>query len=111
MTVREILKMGDPRLLRVAQQITDFDTDALHHAGMEAVHRAVNRVTILVKAGIADLRPARHQAPQAGHRQAALPVLFFRIADGRDDRVDQHRGWHQRPVRVCLLYTSPSPRD
>ena len=30
MTVREILKMGDPRLLRMAQLVTDFDTDALH---------------------------------------------------------------------------------
>ncbi len=30
MTVREILKMGDPRLLRVAQPITEFDSDALH---------------------------------------------------------------------------------
>lgn len=30
MTVREILKMGDPRLLRTAQAVTAFDTDALH---------------------------------------------------------------------------------
>ena len=30
MAVREILKMGDPRLLRVAQPVTQFDTDALH---------------------------------------------------------------------------------
>ena len=30
MAVREILKMGDPRLLRIAQQVTDFDSDALH---------------------------------------------------------------------------------
>ena len=30
MTVREILKMGDSRLLRVAQAVTQFDTDALH---------------------------------------------------------------------------------
>ena len=30
MTVREILKMGDPRLLRVAQPVTRFDTDDLH---------------------------------------------------------------------------------
>jgi len=30
MTVREILKMGDPRLLRVAQSVTTFDTDELH---------------------------------------------------------------------------------
>jgi peptide deformylase len=30
MAVREILKMGDPRLLRVAQSVTQFDSDALH---------------------------------------------------------------------------------
>ena len=30
MGVREILKMGDPRLLRIAQPVTDFDSDALH---------------------------------------------------------------------------------
>lgn len=30
MTVREILKMGDPRLLRIAAPVTRFDTDELH---------------------------------------------------------------------------------
>jgi peptide deformylase len=30
MTVREILKMGDPRLLRVAQPVREFDTPDLH---------------------------------------------------------------------------------
>jgi len=30
MAVREILKMGDPRLLRVAQKVQQWDTDALH---------------------------------------------------------------------------------
>jgi peptide deformylase len=30
MALREILKMGDPRLLRVAQAVTEFDTDELH---------------------------------------------------------------------------------
>jgi peptide deformylase len=30
MTVRDILKMGDPRLLRTAQPVIDFDSDALH---------------------------------------------------------------------------------
>ena len=30
MTVREILKMGDPRLLRVAPPVNQFDTDELH---------------------------------------------------------------------------------
>jgi peptide deformylase len=30
MTVREILKMGDTRLLRVAKPVAQFDTDAVH---------------------------------------------------------------------------------
>jgi peptide deformylase len=30
MSIREILKMGDPRLLRIAQPVRQFDTDALH---------------------------------------------------------------------------------
>ncbi len=30
MTVHTILKMGDPRLLRVAQPVTEWDTEALH---------------------------------------------------------------------------------
>jgi peptide deformylase len=30
MTVREILKMGDPRLLGMARPVTDFDSDAIH---------------------------------------------------------------------------------
>ena len=30
MTIREILKMGDPRLLRVAQPVPQFDTDQVH---------------------------------------------------------------------------------
>ena len=30
MSIRALLKMGDPRLLRVAQQVTAFDTPALH---------------------------------------------------------------------------------
>jgi peptide deformylase len=30
MTIRDILKMGDPRLLRVARAVEDFDSDELH---------------------------------------------------------------------------------
>jgi peptide deformylase len=44
MTVREILKMGDPRLLRVAQPVREFDTPALHAliADMEETMVAAN---------------------------------------------------------------------
>jgi peptide deformylase len=44
MAIREILKMGDARLLRVAQPATQFDTDELHRlvADMFDTMRAVN---------------------------------------------------------------------
>lgn len=44
MVVHDILKMGDERLLRVAQPVTEFDTDALHLlvADMFETMRAVN---------------------------------------------------------------------
>jgi peptide deformylase len=44
MTVRDILKMGDPRLLRAAPPVTGFDTDELHLlvADMFETMRAVN---------------------------------------------------------------------
>ena len=38
MTIREILKMGDPRLLRIAQPVTEFDTDALHLLITDMLH-------------------------------------------------------------------------
>lgn len=44
MTIREILKMGDPRLLRVAQPVTAFDTDEIHQlvSDMFDTMRSVN---------------------------------------------------------------------
>ena len=44
MTTRDILKMGDPRLLRIAQPVTEFDTDEIHLllSDMFDTMRAVN---------------------------------------------------------------------
>src|SRR5213595_3374507 len=44
MAVREILKMGDPRLLRIAQPVLEFDTDEIHLlvSDMFDTMRAVN---------------------------------------------------------------------
>ncbi|MEB0135308.1 peptide deformylase [Actimicrobium sp. CCC2.4] len=44
MTVREILKMGDPRLLRIAEPVTEFDTPAMRRliADMFETMHAVN---------------------------------------------------------------------
>src|SRR4051795_7351076 len=62
MAVREILKMGDPRLLRVAQPVIAFDTDEIHLlvSDMFDTMRAVNG------AGLA--------APQIG---VDLPLVLF----------------------------------
>ncbi|MPM71715.1 Peptide deformylase [bioreactor metagenome] len=62
MTVQTILKMGDPRLLRVAQEVTRFDTPELHQliADLPDTMKAANG------AGIA--------APQIG---VDLKVVIF----------------------------------
>lgn len=54
MAVREILKMGDPRLLRVARPVTAFDTDALH----QLVRDLIETMAAVDGAGLA--------APQIG---------------------------------------------
>jgi peptide deformylase len=65
MAVREILKMGDPRLLRVARPVREFDTPALHALVQDLFDtmRAANG------AGLA--------APQIG---ADLAVVIFGFA-------------------------------
>ena len=46
MALHSILKMGDPRLLRVAQPVTAFDTDDLHRLvqDMRETMRAAHRI-------------------------------------------------------------------
>ena len=65
MTIREILKMGDPRLLRIAQPVRAFDTPELHAliADLFETMRSVNG------AGLA--------APQIG---VDLAVVIFGFA-------------------------------
>ncbi len=72
MSVREILKMGDPRLLRVAQPVREFDTPALRAlvADMFDTMHAVNG------AGLA--------APQIGV-DLALVIYGFKKTDRYPD--------------------------
>ena len=62
MAIRDILKMGDARLLRVAQAVTDFDTDELHRL----VRDLVDTMRAADGAGLA--------APQIG---VDLQVVIF----------------------------------
>ena len=85
MTVREILKMGDPRLLRVAQPVTAFDSDALHLLITDLLDtmRAANG------AGLA--------APQAG---VDLQVVIF----GSNDRNPRYP---DRPIVPPTVLCNP----
>ena len=87
MAVREILKMGDPRLLRVAQPVAAFDTDELHllvrdmfdtmhavnGAGLAAPQIGVDLQLVIFGTDAAEpalpRRAARaaHRAAQSGH--------------------------------------------
>ena len=67
MTVREILKMGDPRLLRIAQPVTAFDTPELR-ALIDDMFETMHAVS---GAGLA--------APQIG---VDLALVIFGFAQG-----------------------------
>ena len=77
----------------------------LHHAGVKAVDRAVNRVTKLIKPGVANLRPARHLGAQARHGEATLPIQRLLNAHRRDHRVDQYGARNRWRIRItwCSL--------
>ena len=62
MTIHAILKMGDPRLLRIAQPVTQFDTDELH----QLVQDLLDTMRAASGAGLA--------APQIG---VDLQVVMF----------------------------------
>jgi peptide deformylase len=87
MAVHEILKMGDARLLRVAQPVTAFDADALHLlvADMFDTMRAVNGAGLaapqigvdlqLVIFGSDAVNPRYPEAPQVPRTVLINPVI------------------------------------
>lgn len=87
MTVREILKMGDARLLRVAAPITQFDTDELHllitdmldtmraanGAGLAAPQIGVDLQLVIFGSG--ELNPRYPDAPPVPRTVLINPVI------------------------------------
>lgn len=87
MAVREILRMGDPRLLRIAQPVTAFDTDALHllvqdlletmraadGAGLAAPQIGVDLQVVVF--GTDAVNPRYPQAPAVPRTVLVNPVL------------------------------------
>jgi peptide deformylase len=96
MTVREILKMGDPRLLRIAPPITQFDTDQLHllitdmldtmaaanGAGLAAPQIGVDRQLVIF--GTDSVNPRYPDAPIIPRTVLINPVITVLDADMED---------------------------
>jgi peptide deformylase len=89
MAVREILKMGDPRLLRMALQVEKFDTDELH---------------VLVS----DLLDTMHAANGAGLAAPQIGVNLQVVIFGSDERNPRYP---DRPLvpRTVLLNPTITP--
>lgn len=96
MTVREILKMGDPRLLRVAPPVTQFDTDQLHllisdmldtmraasGAGLAAPQIGVDLQVVIF--GTDAVNPRYPDAPMVPRTVLINPVITA-LDDGKED--------------------------
>src|SRR5471030_1845305 len=69
----ELREIGDAHRVQDAEQVVDL---VLHHARVEAVDVAADRLLELVDALVAQTGPARHAATQTGNRQTTLERLF-----------------------------------
>ena len=105
MTLRTIIKMGDPRLLRVAQPVTEFDTDDLHLlvADMWQTMDAEGGVGLAAPQIAVDLQVMVFGTGEPLARDPDAPViartaLVNPVIEPLDD--EQEEGWD------CLLYTS-----
>ena len=87
MTIHTILKMGDPRLLRIAQPVTAFDTDALHMlvrdmfetmASVDGAGLAAPQIGVdlqLVIFGTGEVNPRYPDAPPVPRTVLCNPVI------------------------------------
>jgi peptide deformylase len=77
MTVKEILKMGDPRLLRVAQPVREFDTPQLHAliADMQDTMKAANGAGLAAPQIGVDLQLVIFGADAPNPRYPDAPVV------------------------------------
>ncbi len=98
MTICEILKMGDPRLLRVAPTVTEFDTDALHLlvSDMFDTMRSVNGAGLAAPQIGVDLQLVIFGTEQVNPRYPDAPlvprtVLLNPVITPLSD--DEENGW------------------
>ena len=106
MTIRDILKMGDPRLLRVAQPVTAFDADELHllitdlldtmiaadGAGLAAPQIGVDLQVVIFGSG--EINPRYPDAPKVPRTVLCNPVITPLTASGQQvGMLEEEEGW------------------
>ena len=105
MTTRDILKMGDPRLLRTAQPVTEFDTDELHllitdlldtlrdanGAGLAAPQIGVDLQVVIF--GTDTVNPRYPDAPPVPRTVLINPVITPLGPVGGDREVQENEDW------------------
>ena len=81
MAQREILKMGDPRLLRTAQRVKAFDTPELHALVQDLLDtmRAVNGAGLAAPQIGVDLQVVIFGSGALNPRYPQAPVVLFRV--------------------------------
>jgi peptide deformylase len=98
MTVREILKMGDPRLLRVAQPVSRFDTDELHLlvSDMLDTMRAANGAGLAAPQIGVDLQLVVFGTDAPNPRYPEAPLIPFTVLLNpvvQPDSDEMEEGW------------------
>ena len=106
MEILDILKMGDPRLLRVAQPVTVFDSDELHllitdlldtmiaanGAGLAAPQIGVDLQVVIFGSG--EFNPRYPDAPKVPRTVLCNPLITPLTADGQLIGVfEEEEGW------------------
>jgi hypothetical protein len=103
MAIREILKMGDPRLLRVAEPVTEFDTPALHAliadmfdtmhaangAGLAAPQIGVNLQLVIFGFSKNDRYPDAPAVPETVLLNPVLEPLSDELEDGWEEALGE----------------------
>ena len=72
----------------------------LNHPRMEAFDAAIDGIAARIEAGVPEGADARHPSAQPRHAEATLPVFLFRVAQGLQDRIDQHRARYRWRFRI-----------
>ena len=98
MTIREILRMGDSRLLRVAQPVTAFDTDELHLLVRDMIEtmRGANGAGLAAPQIGVDLQLVIFGTDAPNPRYPDAPLIPFTVLLNpaiKPESTDEEDGW------------------